>query len=513
MVLGTIAEHSLPLSLAPVLVQLSQALAEDKAALNAMQLSRTSASYKMRYGMGLTIAERIFEHMRKLPYSVNIDEATSDTNKKVLAVLVCYYNMEKKTVDVEHLTSLELYKTNAATIYNALTSFFSKNKLPLKNMVSMLLDSCAVMRGSKEGLETKIRKKDNPNMLDVDGDSCHHIHNSSRVFCKQFDGWLESLFKDVAEDHRWATDQKSYLEQICEIIGIPYTQPPRFLDHRWLSAYDAAMSLDRMMPAYQILYFGFLRADDKAVYQDVIDKLYDTYKVNEKAKRKITYFHHDLVKKSMTDKGKARKKRVVEKLFFQYPTTQMQLSVYESVLPIMKSYVMVFQGKSTLVHKLHDQQLQVFSTFLGCFVKPEYFNDKTPAELTNLDVTKPTIHLSNSQVYMGAKARSVVQKLDGKVVSHFMEQLKSAYQKCAAYMQKTLPLNSPTLKAFSAIDPAARGHSVTQKYLEVLAKKLKHTIPEENNISLEIVKYNTDREVFQSTQTLRQMWLNGGAKL
>ena len=510
MVLSTIAEHSLPLSLAPVLVELSRALAQDKTALDGIQLSRTSASYKMVHGLGLTIAERICANMKVYPYSLNIDEATSDTNKKVLAVLVSYYNMTTRAVEVEHLTSLELFKVNSVSIYNALVSFFSKHDLPLKNLVSTLLDSCAVMRGSKQGLETRIRDNKNPKLLDVDGDSCHHIHNSSKAFCKPFDNWLEGLFQDLFEDHRWSSDQSSYLQQVCEILEIPFTQPPRFLNHRWLSAYDSALSLDRLLPAYKLLYFGFMKKDDQEIYDEVVEELYREYGVNDKGKRKIKFFHNDLTKKSMTDKGKLRKKRIVEKIFFSCPKTLLHLSLYQSVLPIMKSYVMVFQRKETLIHKLHDNQLETFCTFLGCFMKPESFSSKNPAELVNLDVSKPGTQLKKTQMFMGKKATEIVEKRGrgDKIVCCFLEQLETAYLKCAEYMQKTLPLNSTTLKGLSALDPLARGHSVTQKYLEVLGKKLEHLLPSENNLALEIIQYNVDRSLtpYDPTMSVVDWW-------
>lgn len=60
MVLGTLAEHSLPFTFAPVMVKLAQALAADKVALSGLRLSRTSAAYKMVHGLGYTFSERIF---------------------------------------------------------------------------------------------------------------------------------------------------------------------------------------------------------------------------------------------------------------------------------------------------------------------------------------------------------------------------------------------------------------------------------------------------------------------
>lgn len=207
MVLATLSEHSLPFSLAPVMVNLAQALATDKVALSQLKLSRTSAAYKMVHGLGLTFSERIFSHTRNLPFSINLDESTSNGDKKVLSILVSYFNPLSNTVDVEHLGSLELLKVNAATLEKSLVTFFEQNNIPWSNLVSMLCDSCAVMRGSKMGLETRVRQKHCPNLLDVDGDSCHHIHNAAKVFSAPFSNHLEKLFSDLHTDHQWASDQ------------------------------------------------------------------------------------------------------------------------------------------------------------------------------------------------------------------------------------------------------------------------------------------------------------------
>lgn len=44
MVLGVLAERSLPFSIAPVIVELAQTLALDREALQGMKLSRTAAA-------------------------------------------------------------------------------------------------------------------------------------------------------------------------------------------------------------------------------------------------------------------------------------------------------------------------------------------------------------------------------------------------------------------------------------------------------------------------------------
>ncbi|XDV26551.1 hypothetical protein PO909_030216 [Leuciscus waleckii] len=101
MVLAVIAEHSRPLTMAPVLVELSQGLAADKA-LSQIKLSHTAASYKMVDGMGHTFAEKTFSNLRGYPFSLNVDESTSSSNEKVLSMLVSYFSEELNDAVVQH---------------------------------------------------------------------------------------------------------------------------------------------------------------------------------------------------------------------------------------------------------------------------------------------------------------------------------------------------------------------------------------------------------------------------
>ncbi|TNN38083.1 hypothetical protein EYF80_051751 [Liparis tanakae] len=156
MVLATLAEHSLPF--APVMVKLAQALASDKVALSGLKLSRTSAAYKMVHGLGFTFSQRIFSNLRKYPFSINLDESTTNGNKKVLSILVSFFNGERETVDVEHLGSLEVMKVTSFKLEKLLVSFFSDNDIPWSNLVSMLMDSCVnaeFMRITTMPLQTK----------------------------------------------------------------------------------------------------------------------------------------------------------------------------------------------------------------------------------------------------------------------------------------------------------------------------------------------------------------------
>lgn len=38
-----------------------------------------------------------------------------------------------------------------------------------------------------------------------------------------------------------------------------------------------------MLPAYKVLYFGFMDEEDKALYKESLEQLYAAHSVNEKA--------------------------------------------------------------------------------------------------------------------------------------------------------------------------------------------------------------------------------------
>lgn len=165
LVLGFVAENSLPLSITPGLVDLAKVLAKDPKALAELSMDRTSASYKLNYGVKKTIQDEVLEEIRSVPFSLNIDEATSKTYKRILGVLVSYWSEKLQRTVVQHLAALEVVSITAESLFKKLDELFEKMGLPWDNLISILMDSCAVMRGSKNGLEKLIRDRHAPQML------------------------------------------------------------------------------------------------------------------------------------------------------------------------------------------------------------------------------------------------------------------------------------------------------------------------------------------------------------
>ena len=88
------------------------------------------------------------------------------------------------------------------------------------------MDSCSVMRDSKNGFEIKLRESVAPALIDMDGDSCHHIHNA----CKKFT--TEQLYQDIYNDFKWSEDIRVILEDICGCLSVTYRRTEMFVATR-----------------------------------------------------------------------------------------------------------------------------------------------------------------------------------------------------------------------------------------------------------------------------------------
>ena len=92
-------------------------------------------------------------------------------------------------------------------------------------------DSCAVLRGSKNGLITLIQKEA-PVLLEIDGDTSHHGHNAAKQFCSLFRNQVERFLSDLHTEFKWCTDLKSKSLDICDVLNIEANSPERYMHNQ-----------------------------------------------------------------------------------------------------------------------------------------------------------------------------------------------------------------------------------------------------------------------------------------
>lgn len=95
---------------------------------------------------------------------MNIDEVTSANSLRVLCVLCSYFSPSLNKVIIEHLGSLSMSKVSSETVFQELTKLFALHYIPWKNLISIIMDSCNVMRGRKTSFEVRIKQDKAPDL-------------------------------------------------------------------------------------------------------------------------------------------------------------------------------------------------------------------------------------------------------------------------------------------------------------------------------------------------------------
>ena len=183
---------------------------------------------------------------------------------------------------------------------------------------------------------------------------------------------LSSGSRNWQNDHKWSVGLHECLADVCSVIGIKFTMPEYHISHRWLSAYDRSLDILRLWDGYKLFYHGFLTPSDRAKYEDVMSDILQQHNVSVQQKAVIQKIWRDLSerKKTLTEDGKKRKERIFNKVLFQEKKTLLVLNFYKAVLPLLKSYVSLFQSSEPLIHKLNDKQEEL-RQFMSNFIYRE----------------------------------------------------------------------------------------------------------------------------------------------
>lgn len=65
----------------------------------------------------------------------------------------------------------------------------------------------------------------------------------------------------------------------------------------------------------------------------------------------------ELKRKKLTQDGRNRKERIVDKVFYERNQSKMIMGLYSTVLPLLKEFVLLFEMKEPLIHQLHEEQV------------------------------------------------------------------------------------------------------------------------------------------------------------
>ena len=112
------------------------------------------------------------------------------------------------------------------------------------------------MREKIGGLE-KLSRSKAPQLLDIDHNVCHHIHNTIKQFCKPFECFVEKWIDDIYWYTKYSIDNLDSLKKICFILNVLFRKPPHRLSHCWLSVFNClSINMTLIDPLTLLCYAG-----------------------------------------------------------------------------------------------------------------------------------------------------------------------------------------------------------------------------------------------------------------
>ena len=288
---------------------------------------------------------------------------------KVFWRYLCSNSEKEEKIVLRHLASLKLPAGNADSIFNAIVSLIEESEVPWSQLISILMDSCNTMRGKKNEVETKIRTLRAEYLFNIDGETCHTANNCAKKFTEPFLKHLEILCDNIYFDLK-STDKREIFFEICALLNIKPLKPLNRPEHRWLYILPVAERLVYLWDALIVFYFSWI-GEDSETYADFLNEIYDRREVKTEEINSIENIQNILRKKALTQDGRKRKERIIERLFVYKTKILLHISVYQAVLPHFDKYIKLFQSKECLLHELHVQMFQLTKQFFAFFIKHE----------------------------------------------------------------------------------------------------------------------------------------------
>ena len=256
-------------------------------------MHRTTASYKLSYGLALSWKQEVVAHLKVTPFSLNMDESTSSNTKHVYTVLCSYYNSAVENIVVDHLGFVDVPCCTSENLYEETVHLPEKSEIPFNMILAMLANSASTMRGKVSGLEVKMRENVAPQLLDIDGESCHHVQNIVKKLTPTFDNYLENLYRDVSTEFKFSPDSIEILQSITHHLGLTFPKPVNYIACRWLSVYDSSIDFDYAFDRYYIYFLLY----EKARINVEIAKISKTKENSSKTMKELEQEAHGVDKK------------------------------------------------------------------------------------------------------------------------------------------------------------------------------------------------------------------------
>jgi len=169
-------------------------------------------------------------------------------------------------VKTQHLASKKVNVANASELMLQLKDVLQSYGLEWRQVTSILLDNCAVMRGKKSGLET-LARKENPNLLDISGDTVHMVSNTAKALMGPFGSDVEDFCSDIYYDIEKSPKQKEIFAQFQSLLHLPPKSLIRPISNRFIQMLEVCNRMTELLDVLVVHYYHVLDPKEEHKYR------------------------------------------------------------------------------------------------------------------------------------------------------------------------------------------------------------------------------------------------------
>ena len=370
--------------------------------------------------MGPHCHRYIVEHCKNHPFSLGIDGSSDTDVKKMNAVMIKLFDMDKSKCVTNHFYDMCITTgrnaSKAEEIFNAVQEKFRADGIPWANAVSLSVDNTNSMIGKNNSFASWCRQR-NPDIF-VSGCPCHLVHIAARnghdSFAKVIGANIEDLHIDLYYWFERSTKRKGVLLEYMELFGHEYAKILKHVSTRWLS-------LERCVQRTLEKYSGLK-----------------------------SYF----LSEEFADQRFSRLRDA-----FTNPPTEVALLFHHASIPLFNNFNKLLQSEEPIIHMLLDSTIQLARSLANRIIKPQVLKD-TPVTELNLD--DPQIYKPEHSIFMGVTTKFKLQKLlnDGDISerqhSWVFKAAQAYFKDSLSYILTKFPLSNKLIIKAGWIDVGSR---------------------------------------------------------
>lgn len=407
------ATNNLPFSLMDVLTPLCKDIFPDSKIARELALHRTKATHIVKESISKIYCGELYEKLRENGsfFSIIMDETTDNSTTKHCAFTVIYFDHQQYKIICRFFDMVEHCSGTADDLYKCLVKTISEKRIPLTNLVGFSSDTTNCMFGKDQSVAALL-KKEFPDIALIKC-SCHMIHLCASKACLELPRSVEDLLRNIGAHFHRSAKRTEKFKEFQDFFGTEIHKIISPSNTRWLSL---KACVDRVLEQFVPLHMYFreyILSDPSKTTDEMLNIMNNKF-------------------------------------------TIIYLEFMSYVLGLLVDFNILFQGESSLLHKLKPETERLLKIIYSNFLELKYFKNE---DIFSINHSNPQHFLPLQKVYVGIAGNESLQELKNQNVD--INELEQFYKTClkfyialASQIKEKFKFDDQVFEIISLLEPS-----------------------------------------------------------